>query len=60
MSRYTGWALKLRNGKYMDDAAGKVGPALFVTRREARAVQSEYFRPGESVIVKVTVTVKAQ
>lgn len=37
MSGYSGWAVKLKNGKFCNDENGDVACALFSTRRSAQA-----------------------
>lgn len=59
MSTYKGWAIKLKNGKFMNDSEGDLTCALFFTRRDARAHPAvANFAKGEAKIVRVTVTVK--
>ena len=60
MTQYRGWAVE-KQGKFVNDAGGAVGPALFATRREAQAWWSARKTAGEpGGVVRVTVTVKAQ
>lgn len=58
MSKYSGWAIKLTNKDFANDATGDVGPALFATKPAAQAYRKAQFPPGSAVVVRVTVTVK--
>lgn len=58
MSTYKGWSIKLKNGGFVNDSEGAIGPMLFATRREARAVWEHIPESEPCKVVRVTVTVK--
>lgn len=57
MSKHTGWAVKLSNGKFAHDGKNDVTPALFPTRRAAR--EWWFGATEQGSIVRVNVTVRA-
>jgi hypothetical protein len=58
MSKYEGWAVRLRNGKLANDDKGSVGPALFETRRAARDWWNSPGTTERGTPVRVVVTVR--
>jgi hypothetical protein len=55
----TAWAVQLTNGKYANDGANDVTPALFPTRRAASAWVADQFTAAVNAkVVKVVVCVE--
>lgn len=57
MSVYKGWAVKLSNGKYMNDNENYVGPVVVPLKRDAEH-EKLYSGDKNAKVVKVTVTVQ--